>query len=190
MREAEIWTITQVEEGNAVLLRPLGSGVAVPIFIGSPEARSILTGLGGVIISRPLTHDLLLNLIRQLGFNLVRVEIHDLRDDIFYARLVVAKRGDSEFLILDSRPSDALALAVRAKCPILIDDKIVIEVGVPAEFIIDAALEKGETPEKMSKREALAWELEGAVAAEAYERAAEIRNLLRRLDEEAEEGGD
>jgi bifunctional DNase/RNase len=207
MVEAEIWTIAQTEQGNAVLIRPLGSDISVPVFIGQFEAQSILIGYGEVVIPRPLTHDLLLNLIHRLGLELVRVELYDLRDSTFYARLILSGKGFSgnRSLVLDSRPSDAFALVVRSKCPVFISQKVVEEAGIPVNFIINAANEgegnqippvfnmgdivppKPDFSRAAARRNALQAELEQAVIAEEYERAAEIRDMLILLDKDTED---
>jgi bifunctional DNase/RNase len=205
MLEAEIWTISRLEEGNAVLLRPLGSGIAVPIFIGQSEAQAILLGFGEVIIPRPLTHDLLLELAQKQGLDLLRVEINDIKNSIFYSRVIFSKglsddRSVRKNLVLDSRPSDALALAVRCKCPILIDKKVVDQAGLPVEFFLDAiggelqasadiimdTLADG--PEFPVRREALLKELDRAIAEEEYEKAAEIRDVLALMDKNDKNG--
>ena len=113
--EAEIWTVAQTDQGNVVLIRPKGSELAVPIFIGQLETQSILIGMGAVEVPRPLTHDLLLSAIAALGAQLSRVEIYELREGTFYARLIMKAEG-GEFMI-DARPSDAIGLAVRAPLP-------------------------------------------------------------------------
>jgi bifunctional DNase/RNase len=195
MIEAEIWTIARTDQGNAVLLRPLGSDVSVPIFIGQFEAQAILIGYGDIVIPRPLTHDLLLNVIHHLGLELIRVEVHDLQEGTFYSRLILSGKlyPEKKPLVLDARPSDAFALAVRCKCPVFVSDRVVKEAGVSVDLVIDAAdgvFEDGageappikpKNPEKVSRQEALQGELEQAVAAENYERAAEIRDILALL---------
>lgn len=142
---AEIWTIARTDQGNAVLIRPIGSEIAVPIFIGQLETQSILIGFGDVTIPRPLTHDLMISLIKHLGAALLRIEITDLKDSTFYARLVLQSTliDESEFT-LDCRPSDALALAVRLKCPVYISEQVVQEAGVSVNLIVDAATASAE----------------------------------------------
>lgn len=137
---AEIWTIARTDQGNAVLIRPIGSEIAVPIFIGQLETQSILIGFGDVTIPRPLTHDLMISLIKHLGAELLRIEITDLKEGTFYARLVLQSTlvEENEFM-LDCRPSDALALAVRLKCPVYISEQVVQEAGVSVNLIVDAA---------------------------------------------------
>jgi bifunctional DNase/RNase len=206
MLESEIWTVARMEDGTAVLLRPLGAEIAVPIFIGETEAQAILLGLGEVAVSRPLTHDLLLELIRKDSLSLYRAEVHDLRDSIFYSRLLLTGREFSEKrpLILDSRPSDALALAVRCKCPVFISQRVADQAGLPLEFFLDAVGGSGgisadtvigklygaepEMPGFIARRETLQLELDQAVAAEEYERAAELRDVLALLDKEGGNG--
>jgi bifunctional DNase/RNase len=208
MLEAEIWTVARTDQGNAILLRPLGSDTVVPIFVGQIEVQSILIGLGDVKVKRPLTWDLILELARQTGLTLFRVEVHEIRDNTFFARLLLTGRGFSEAnpLILDSRPSDAFALAVRQKCPVFISPRVVEQAGVPADLIIEdveefaaehALKRAGAEPASpgapprtrplAAKRRKLQAELEQTVAAEEYERAAEIRDLLILLEQEIEQ---
>jgi bifunctional DNase/RNase len=204
MLEAEIWTVARTEQGNAVLLRPLGSGTVVPIFVGQLEAQSILIGFGdagapgAARVKRSLTCDLFLEMAHRIGLTLFRVEVHEIRDNTFFARLFLAGREFSEAkpLVLDSRPSDALALAVRQKCPVFISLRVVEQAGVPADLIIEDVAEFAAQPPSAkeppkatplaAKRRRLQAELEQAVAAEEYERAAEIRDLLILLVEENE----
>jgi bifunctional DNase/RNase len=182
MVEAEIWTIAQTEGGNAVLLKPMGMELVVPIFIGQMEAQAILFGLGNVTISRPLTHDLFLTLTRQLRLELLRVEVCDLKDNTFFGRLVYTggEFSGENPLVLDVRPSDALALAVRSKSPILIAKKVIDETGLPADFFLD--LSAAFSGEENGRRETLLQELEQAVEAEEYELAAKIRDILSGKD--------
>jgi bifunctional DNase/RNase len=198
MLEAEIWTIIRSDQGNAVLLRLLGSDISVPIFIGPLESQSILIGLGGVSFPRPLTHDLLLNIVHRMEIGLVRAEISDIKDNTFIARLYFEGRQytPAHPLVLDSRPSDALALALRCKCPVFVAEKVAAHAGVPVDIFIntpgeDPAFpleavsdEEPEVSEKSLRRLALQVELETAVANEEYERAAEIRDTLTLLDNE------
>jgi bifunctional DNase/RNase len=198
MLESEIWTITKTDEGNAVLLRPFGADMAVPIFIGQIEAQAILLGFGEIEIPRPLTHDLLLRLIQRIGLELRRVEVREIRDNTFFAALCFTGKEFTETkpLVLDARPSDALALAVRAKCPVFLADTILEEAGVPVDSLIEqsAAINRAnpfDGTERLLaeaefdiRREALQAELDGAVAAEEYERAAEIRDIIFQLDKD------
>ena len=196
MLSAEIWTIAQTREGSVVLLRPQQRNIAVPIFVGQLEVQSILIGREGLSLPRPLTHDLLLDLLDNLGLLLNRVEIHDLKDNTFHARLIIVggKYSADNPLIIDSRPSDAFGLATRCKCPILISSEIVKETGIPIDFFLDA-LENEDEPSSIKKdilplesqRHRLLNQLNAAVEKEEYEKAAKIRDKLKELDGEGEE---
>jgi bifunctional DNase/RNase len=220
MLEAEIWSIARIDQGNAVLLRPLGVDLVVPIFIGPLEVQAVLLGLGNVKAKRPLSCDLFLELIRRLGIALFRVEVHEIQEDIFHARLFLSGRDypPSSPLIIDSRPSDAFALAVRGKCPVFMAASVLDRAGIPADIFIEEEIKADKTP-PLSKREAeraaferggstgkkppgprksgeaplaakrrrLQAELEETIEREAYERAAEIRDLLILLDQQIEQ---
>jgi bifunctional DNase/RNase len=187
MLAAEIWTIAQSSHGNVVLLRPKNLEVAVPIFIGLPELHSILIGKEGISLPRPMTHDLFFNLLRRVNLNLQRVEIHELKNDTFYARLVLTGKEytDSTPLVLDSRPSDALALAVRKRRPIYISSKVITQTGVPLEYFLDEADKEART--SPDRYQDLLKQLNRAVAAEEYEKAAELRDMLILLERERED---
>jgi len=172
MLEAEIWGIAETGDGYVVLIKPLELELSVPIFIGKAEAQAILIGYGRVTVSRPLTVDLLHKLVLTTDYKLDCVEITELKDNTFYGQMVFTKPAGGR-LTLDSRPSDALALAVRFKCPIYIAEKVVDEVGILAEDIIGPAQADQETQKRLLKAE-----LEDVIAMENYERAAEIRDML------------
>ena len=91
--------------------------------IGLAEATGIAVPLQGVTPPRPLTHDLFLTLFGRLKVALTRVVINDLRDDVYYATVYLTAGGGAEFQ-LDSRPSDAIALAIRAKVPVFVEDRV------------------------------------------------------------------
>jgi bifunctional DNase/RNase len=204
MVEAEVWTIAGTDQGNAVLLRPLGSDSVVPIFIGQLEAQSILAGYGNIPLTRPLTHDLMLNLCGQLAARLLRIEINALISNTFHARLLLQAHGRAGPLVIDCRPSDALALAVRCKCPVFMAEAVIIEAGIPVDLILEAAEDAGEEQKfipvdfaqtgrersesfKSFRRMQLRAELERLVQAEEYEKAAEIRDMLVLLDKDENE---
>ena len=189
--EAEIWTVAKTDQGNAVLVKPLDGDKAVPIFIGPLEAQNILLGLGEVEIPRPLTHDLLLQILTTLDALLVRVDIHTLSEGTYYSNLVLEHRGRR--IEVDARPSDSLALAVRADCPIYIDVDLVEESGVSLEQLKQAAADAetddgDDEPEPDSEavdaqRAELKVRLDGAVAQEDYEEAARLRDQLKALED-------
>ena len=177
--EAEIWTIARTEQGNAVLIRPIGSESAVPIFMGQLEAQSILIGLGSVPMPRPLTHDLFIKIFNQLKTTILRIEINSLKDGTFFAKLIL--KSEKEELTIDCRPSDAIGLAVRKKCSIYIAEEIVDEAGIPLSSItnktIDSNYELTKTELKMLKLE-----LGKVIEIEDYEEAARIRDRINKLE--------
>jgi uncharacterized protein len=105
-----------------VLLRDEDNQRVLPIWVGPVEANAIALQVENVVPPRPMTHDLLRNLLAELGATLVRVVICDLRQSTFYAYLELHRGG--EVLFIDARPSDALALSIRTKSPVFVDTKV------------------------------------------------------------------
>lgn len=176
---AEVWTVAKAEQGNAVLVRPVGSDMAVPIFIGPAEAQSILIGLGNVNMPRPLTHDLLITVAKKLNATINRIEITELKEGTFYGRLVLLKEGNE--ISIDSRPSDCISIAVRVKCPIYIDEGVVDEAGISVDVVNQKPLPKVVQPE--SELTNLKHLLDIAVREENYEEAAKLRDKIKELEE-------
>lgn len=116
-----------VDDEIVVLLLDPAAELFVPILIGPAEASAIATAQAGVVPRRPMTHDLLCDVISALGSSLVRVEITSLEHGVFHAALVLASG-----VRVDSRASDAVALAVRVGCPVLCSAEIVAVAGVEA----------------------------------------------------------
>jgi bifunctional DNase/RNase len=115
-----------------VLLRETeGTHRTLPIFIGGPEATAIAFALEGVETPRPMTHDLLKNVIDQLGWRLERVVVTELREATFYAELHLAANGTTH--VVSSRPSDAIALAARTGTSIFADESVLEEAAYPPE---------------------------------------------------------
>ena len=177
---SEIWSVIQTRHGNAVLLKPRGMEVAVPIFIGTLEMQSILIAREGVSLPRPMTHDLFLDMLGHVNLSIRKVEVFELRGDTFHARLVITggEYTNEKPLVLDSRPSDAFAIAARKKCPIYIASSVIEQTGVPLSFFVNDFEENPDNDRHRSLRE----QLEQAVAEEEYEQAAEIRDLLKMLE--------
>lgn len=124
---AELNTVgwDQLSGSPVVLLRELGSGQVLPIWIGMAEARAISFELHGVELSRPMTHDLMTNLLATLGAHLEEVVVSDLRDGTYYGLLKLRVDGESEPRWVDTRPSDGLALALRSDATIRIAKKLI-----------------------------------------------------------------
>ena len=107
---------------------------ALPIWIGEAEANSITRALGKHKPSRPMTHDLLLNTINSLGFRVDHIEINELASDTYFATIFIKSLdGKKETRAIDSRPSDAIALALRAKAPIMVSAQVITDGTVAAD---------------------------------------------------------
>lgn len=113
---------------RVVILREKDSDRYLPIWIGPAEADAIAVRLQDVAVARPLTHDLLRNLIEQLGGKVVYIVVNDLSNDTFYARIVLDVNGQT--MEVDSRPSDAIALAVRVEAPIFAEESVLDRAGM------------------------------------------------------------
>ncbi len=124
---------------RVVILREKDGERYLPIWIGPAEADAIAVRLQGVSVARPLTHDLLRNMIETLGGRVSHVLVNDLNNDTFYARIVIEVNGQT--VEVDSRTSDALALAVRVDVPIYADESVLDRAGV----ILDAESETGDS---------------------------------------------
>jgi len=123
-----------------VVLVDLSGQKALPIWIGVFEAEAISRGLEEVVTLRPMTHDLMKQILDTFQVTVKRVVIHDLKENTFYANLYL--NVDGEELIVDSRPSDAIALAVRVKAPIFVAESV-IEVTKQMGILASNLLEEG-----------------------------------------------
>ena len=114
-----------------VVLREPHADRYLPIWVGPYEAEAITVALQEVEISRPLTHDLIRNILTTFNARILRIEIVSLREDIFYGNIIVEQNGRE--ISIDSRPSDAIALAVRAHAPILVDPSVMSAASIVPE---------------------------------------------------------
>ncbi|HNS39626.1 MAG TPA: bifunctional nuclease family protein [Promineifilum sp.] len=133
--------ISLVSQHRIVLLREVDSERQLPIWIGPCEADAITIELQDVKVARPLTQDLLKNVITELGGSVSHVLIKELNESVFHARLFITIEGEHEPREIDCRPSDAIALAVRAKVPIFISEEVMDAAGVEPEPGIQEASE-------------------------------------------------
>ncbi len=122
---------------HIVLLKPLliepGEGRVLPVWIGGQEATSILIAVEGQQAPRPLSHDLITTLFAAVGARVERVDVTRIEEGTFYAELTLTTPSGPQ--VLDSRPSDAIALALRADAPIWVADEVIDEAGIPAEMV-------------------------------------------------------
>lgn len=119
--------ISETCENQLIVLRERDGERQLPIVIGAAEAYAIDRRIKGIPTPRPLTHDLLANVIDQLSGELEKIVINDLRDQTFYAKLVIRVNG--ALIEVDSRPSDAIALGVASEVPIYIEEHVLRDVG-------------------------------------------------------------
>lgn len=120
--------ISLMTEHRVVILKEIDSERLLPIWIGPYEAEAIHIRLRDIEVARPLTHDLLNNVIAELGGKISHITVNDLRNDTFYARITVNLNGRK--LEIDSRPSDAIALAVRANVSIYVEEDVMAQAGI------------------------------------------------------------
>jgi bifunctional DNase/RNase len=160
----------------------------LPIIIGSFEAQAIAIEIEKIVPFRPMTHDLFLNFARTFGVNIVEVEIYNLVDGVFHAKLICEVDGETREI--DARTSDSIALAVRFKCPIYTHEHIMAEAAMifTEDMTEDDMIEMGEFDnqpresseiERMSDEE-LEQKLTEALQVEDYQRAAILRDELNK----------
>jgi len=169
----------------AILLKEMGSNRRLPIIIGAFEAQAIALEIEGINPPRPLTHDLLKQVVDTLGGSVSEVIIDELRENTFYAKIILEVSALT--YEIDSRPSDAIALAVRSKAPIFVASNVM----EAASFVTstgdketdeEQTGEKNFTPNsKEAEIAALQTKLREAIAAEEYERAAKLRDDIQKL---------
>ena len=178
-------TFSQVQAGAYALILAENEGARrVPIMIGTPEAQSIAIFLERLRPPRPITHDLFIALTKALNITIKEVFIYKYEEGVFFAELLF-DNGEKE-IHLDSRTSDAIAIAIRANADIFITEEIMKEVAIELEEeeiveTIEDSLKKTDlTLEKMNFDE-LTKALDEAIAMEDYEKASYIRDLINKL---------
>jgi uncharacterized protein len=147
--------VSLMSQHRVVVLKDVNDERYLPIWIGPCEAESITVRLQDSPAPRPLTHDLLRNVIQEMGGTIRHILISDLRNEVYYARIVVAVGGEE--LDIDSRPSDAIALAVRAEVPIYVAEAVMDKGGTEPEAdledeIVDELDEEEAVDEKVDNR--------------------------------------
>lgn len=178
--------------GYAIILKEIGGEKRLPIIIGQFEAQAIALELEGIKPPRPLTHDLLKNIIESLGYNVECVIIYDLRDSTFYAKI---KFDIPTIEDIDARPSDAIAIALKFGVPIYVVSSIMEEIGFIPEYeekeyeakentgnISKQVSESEELESSEKKLKQLKIDLDTAVSMEDYEKAAQLRDEIKKLE--------
>ncbi|TMK70767.1 MAG: bifunctional nuclease family protein [Actinobacteria bacterium] len=133
MQEMQIYGVSfdLVGKQPIVLLKTAEGNKFLPIWIGHPEAAAILMKLQSATTPRPMTHDLVTDMLDQLGAQVTRITVTELRENTFYAQITVQQDGSE--VEIDSRPSDAIALAIRADAPIFAADEVIEESAIEFE---------------------------------------------------------
>lgn len=121
-----------------VVLNDAENRRALPIWIGTAEASAIIRQLENIKSARPMTHDLMFNMLTQLGYRVTRIEINDLNSDTYYASIYLEDQSNKE-IIIDSRPSDAIALALRAEANIFATANVVADGTISTDQARDEA---------------------------------------------------
>jgi bifunctional DNase/RNase len=164
-----------------VVLKETNGNRRLPVVVGGFEAQAIAIAVESIQPNRPLTHDLFKTTLIAMGANLLEVIIAELKEGVFFASLVCQKEN-GEIVDLDSRTSDAIALAVRFGCPIYANGEILDEAGIALEEPSIKPLAARKISLEDNSLEQLKQQLDEALSNEDYERAAAIRDELRRRE--------
>jgi bifunctional DNase/RNase len=121
-QEVRIYSLATTANECIVFLEEVHGNRLLPIWIGLSEGQAIAIRFSGIVLPRPLTHDLLLSMVKMLGWSVEKVVVHDLRENTFYANIHLKKTGQTT--VIDARPSDAIAMAVRAGCNIYVEERV------------------------------------------------------------------
>lgn len=119
-----------------VVLHDLENRKALPIWIGSAEASSIIRKIENLSVARPMTHDLIINIIEQVGYTLEKIEINDVEKDTYYATMFLSN-DEGKTIEIDSRPSDAIAVAIRVDAPIFVTANVISNGSVSTDTAKD-----------------------------------------------------
>jgi hypothetical protein len=168
--------VSLTNQQRIVVLREVNTERFLPIWIGPYEAESITIALQEIEVARPQTHDLMKNVLHALGARLVRIEVIALKDAVFFGNLVVDVNG--QIINIDSRPSDALALAARAHVPILVAQEVLDSAGVLPE---DDVRSKPASPSAAASK-AAAQPVEPPESSGSEERLSVFEDFLQNLD--------
>jgi len=118
-----------------VVLHDLENKKALPIWIGSAEASAIIRKIEKLAVARPMTHDLVVDVVDKTGYTVNRVEINDVEEETYFATIFLTK--DDEVIEIDSRPSDAIAIAMRAEAPIFVTENVLMDGAVSTDSARD-----------------------------------------------------
>lgn len=165
-------------QASGVILKEIDGERTLPIIIGEYEAQSIALGLENIMPPRPITHDLLLNMLETLDAKIERIIISDLRSNTYYA--IIQVRSQARMYDIDARPSDAIALAVRQNIQIFIEEEVMRKGAYDSKEVEDLGERQIDTHQEQLDR--LKKELDEAVEKEEYEKAAKLRDHIKKLE--------
>lgn len=168
-------------QSSGILLKEIDGDRTLPIIIGEYEAQSIALGLENIKPPRPITHDLTCKMLESLDIKLDSVTITELKDNTFFA-IIRIKREGNDSLDIDSRPSDAIALAVRNNSPIFVDDSVMDQAAYVAENKEEVDKRSFIFKSKTTDIDKLKEELQKAVESEDYEKAAALRDKIKNIE--------
>ncbi len=146
--EIESVRVSLMSQHRLVVLKEMDGDRYLPIWIGPFEADAIAIVLQGISAARPMTHDLMQNILYTLDVQVDYVVVTELTDDTFYANIILGV--DGEEVPIDSRPSDAIALAVRTGAPIFVEEEVMDAAGIVPDTNISEGFEKGEVEETLA----------------------------------------
>ena len=178
-------------KGYAVLLQEKDSNRSLPIIVGSNEAQAIALYLEGVDMPRPMTHDLLINVLDLLESDIKQVTIARMSNGTFFAEIEVSNSQVGD-IVIDSRPSDAIAVALRTMTPIYVSDEVMERAGID-NYSTDGEVTEPLSSDDLSKKEMddesvienLSEALEKAISEEEYEVAARLRDRIKQLEKKS-----
>jgi uncharacterized protein len=170
--------VSLMSQQRIIILREVGTDRYLPIWIGVYEAEAIAIALQEVEVARPLTHDLLRSVFNAVNASILRVEVISLRDDTYFGNIVAQVNGHE--IEIDSRPSDALALAVRAHVPILVSRQVMDSAGILPEEEVQET-EEGTPPPV---------EPDGEMDESSEERLSIFQDFLNQLDSKKDDDED
>jgi bifunctional DNase/RNase len=167
-------------QASGVILKEIGGERSLPIVIGDFEAQSIALGLENIEAPRPITHDLIVNMLAQMQASIEKIEITELKQNTFYALVTIQLQEGSQIQI-DARPSDAIAIAVRSDIAIFVAENVLNKGGYSPEQAQFYPSRKNRPLPRNEDVEALEKQLQKAIEDEQYERAAQLKEKIRHL---------
>jgi bifunctional DNase/RNase len=170
-------TLDTTSNRFVVILRDDQGHRWLPIVVGSTEAQAIALQLEKITPPRPLTHDLMKNLLDSIEVRVSRVVVNDLRENTYYALIGLKMNGNHAEI--DARPSDAIALALRTQAPIFVSEEVMKKASVS-----DRDTERAEESTPMNRLEKLNMEMQKAISDERFEEAAQLRDEINALKKE------